>query len=164
MPKRRTTSLEILRQKPDVLTDLEEDFRETGNPICPWLAMHHSFITGLELPTWAKNYFVQSASGIQAIVEEAEKKLPIGRLADRIAKLMGFGNDGEGPSRWFTHTALRNRDWLLHDAVVSAIVIHGIKRNSAYEEVAKAHRVSPAVVGKAFVRMERDVQEENAKV
>jgi hypothetical protein len=161
MAKRRTTSLDILHQRPGALTDLEEDFRESGNPVCPWLAMQYTLRNGSKLPKWAEDYFAQTANGVEAIVEEARAKKAMGRVADRIATLMGFGNDDDGQSRWFAHTALRERDWRLHDAVVTEIVWKGAVRKNAYGDVAKAHGVSPATVGKAFARMEGDVQEDD---
>jgi len=160
MTKRRTTSIEIMRIKPDVLADLAEDYRETANPVCPWLAMLHVQRSGKTLPEWASKYFSNAAEGIEGLVQEVSDGGRPGRVSERIAQRLGFGGTREGGRKWLKHTAIRERDWRLHDAVVRAIVYDEMKRDFAYVKVAKAHGVSVATVARAFIRMEGDIQDD----
>ena len=160
MAKRRSTSLELMRLRPDALLELEEDFAITGNPVCAWLAMHHSLSDGSALPKWAGDYFARASSAIHRAVKTGKST---GREKSVLAKILGFEKDGQ--RGWLRHTILRDRDWTLHDAVVLEIIKHNRppKLNSVYQQIAAAHGVSRAEVGKAFTRIEADLQDDDVE-
>jgi hypothetical protein len=139
-----------------VLQVLEADYSRYGNPVYALKALAIAGHAGIGAPAWALAYLFESVDRSLKGCDEVAGGAPIQREAELVGKAFNFG--GKRPGRgtsWFGHAALLQRHREIYSAVAKEVQI-GTKLYFAYYSVAKASRVSPSTVRRAYLRIKNE--------
>ena len=134
------------------LQELEADFARDGNPVHAWGAFVIARTYENDTPEWVLNFVYDVARGILDICGEVSQGKPAIREAERVGKVLGFGTDGRGRGGWFKRATMLHRDRTIYFKVGSKLKA-GMKRNFAYDDVAKTLNVSRSTIVRAYLRI-----------
>jgi hypothetical protein len=135
-----------------VLRELEDDFGRDGNPVHAWEAFAVARRYGIDRPEWVEDFLTDVADRILEIRDEVADGKPTKREAQRVGKALGFGKDGPGQGGWFKHATMLERDRTIYFEVGDKVQAGG-KLDFAYDDVAKAWKVSRSTIVRAYLRI-----------
>lgn len=153
----------ILIQK--LQQEAQDEIRELGllfahdlNPLHVWMAYALADMYSLDMPNWVGVYLRGFANALlEILLIDAREGGSVGRQAELIGKLLGFGTGGPGTSV-LQSAAGQRRDRKIFNEV-SCLMEAGEKKYRAYEIVAHQRGVGSSTVQKAYNRHLRRTQE-----
>jgi hypothetical protein len=141
------------------MSQLEADFKRSGNPVYISWALKVCRQASLQSPAWIIQYLTDKAEAIAPALQEAAQSNHSVREAQLVGGIMGFGGAGTGQPGRYKQAEQLERDRDIHRDIRRELDSRSnkgrAKLDQIYTDVAAARALSRSTVVRAYLRIEK---------